>query len=90
MSSPAVDWQPHDYQKQAVRFLIERACAGLFLEPGLGKTSITLAALKVLRVKGLVKRTLIIAPLRPAYLVWPVEAQKWTDFVATRARRQLL
>ncbi len=56
----------------------------MLLEPGLGKTSITLAALKVLRVKGLIKRTLIIAPLRPAYLVWPAEAQKWVDFGSTR------
>lgn len=27
-------WAPHAYQKRAIRFLVERACAGLFLDPG--------------------------------------------------------
>lgn len=83
-NSLPVDWNPHEYQKTAVRFLVERACAGLFLDPGLGKTSITYAALKILRTQHFIKRTLVIAPLRPCYLVWPAEAQKWSDFNSTR------
>lgn len=27
-------WTPHAYQKRAVKFLIEHACAALFLDPG--------------------------------------------------------
>ena len=27
-------WQPHSYQKKSVKFLIEHACAALFLDPG--------------------------------------------------------
>ena len=27
-------WQPRDYQIEAVRFLLEHACAGLLLDPG--------------------------------------------------------
>jgi SNF2 family DNA or RNA helicase len=76
----AILWQPHDYQKKAVKFMIQHACAGLFLDPGLGKSSITLAAFEVLRMKGLAKRMLVIAPLRPAYAVWPAEGQKWHEF----------
>jgi hypothetical protein len=27
---------PHEYQKKAIGFLIQQACGGLFLDPGLG------------------------------------------------------
>ena len=73
-------WEPHPYQKRAVKFLIERAEAGLFLDPGLGKTSSTLGAFKILRDKKMVRRALILAPLRVAQAVWPEEVKKWKDF----------
>ena len=60
--------------------MLSQAAAGLFLDPGLGKTSICLAAFKVLKDQGLVDRMLIIAPLRPCYFVWPNEIAKWADF----------
>lgn len=47
---------------------------------GLGKTSITLAAISILRAQQLIKGALIIVPRRPMYLVWPKEAVKWKDF----------
>lgn len=77
-------WKPHDYQKHAVRFLLERGAAGLLLDPGLGKTSIVLAGHLVLRREGMVERTLVIAPLRACYEVWPAEARKWSDFAGIR------
>jgi SNF2 family DNA or RNA helicase len=73
-------WMPHAYQRNAVKFLMEHAAAGLFLDPGLGKTSITLAAILMLKRMQLVSRVLVIAPLRVCYSVWPKEVQKWTDF----------
>lgn len=76
----AEDWTPHDYQKKGAKFLIEHACAALFLDPGLGKTSITLAAIKILMRKKLTKKVLIVAPLRVCHNVWPEELKKWTDF----------
>lgn len=75
-----VPWTPHGYSKKAVKFLLEHACAALFLDPGLGKTSITLAAVKMLMARKLVKKVLIIAPLRVCYSVWPREVAKWADF----------
>mgnify|MGYP003509014401 CR=1 FL=1 len=30
----SVAWQPHGYQKKAVKFLLEHACAALLLDPG--------------------------------------------------------
>ena len=73
-------WQPHAYQKKAVKFLLEHAASALFLDPGLGKTSITLAAIKLLKQKKVLDKVLLIAPLRVCYSVWPREVEKWTDF----------
>jgi SNF2 family DNA or RNA helicase len=73
-------WQPHAYQKKAVKFLLEHAASALFLDPGLGKTSITLAAIKLLKQKQVLDKVLLIAPLRVCYSVWPKEVDKWTDF----------
>lgn len=76
----AKPWKPHAYQRKAVKFLLEHAGAGLFLDPGLGKTSITLSALKILKAEEVSGRSLVIAPLRICHSVWPVEAKKWTNF----------
>src|SRR4030095_2018396 len=73
-------YTPFPYQKRAIKFLVSQACGGLFLDPGLGKTSITLAAVKLLGGLGYIKGALVIAPLRAVYLVWPLEIQKWRDF----------
>lgn len=80
-----VPWTPHAYQKKAVKFLLEHAAAALFQDPGLGKTAETLAALKLLKRQGLVEKTLLIAPLRVCYSVWPREIEKWSDFAELRA-----
>ena len=79
-----VPWVPAAYMRKAAKFLVEHAAAGLFLDPGLRKTSITLAAIQFLKKRGLVKRVLVLSPLRPCYLVWPAEIKKWLDFVDLR------
>lgn len=73
-------WTPHDYQKKAIKFMIERMAAALFLDPGLGKTSICLGAFKILKKQGMVQKAYIVAPLRVCYSVWPREIEKWADF----------
>jgi SNF2 family DNA or RNA helicase len=73
-------YNPWPYQKRAIRFLLEHAFAALFLDPGLGKTSIVYAAFLYLLKKGLAKGMLVVAPLRPCQLVWPKERDKWLDF----------
>jgi SNF2 family DNA or RNA helicase len=60
--------------------MVARGGAGAFLDPGLGKTSISLAVIKQLRAKGLIQRTLIVAPMRVCHMVWPYEAKKWSNF----------
>lgn len=76
----AKPWTPHEYQKRAVKWLVQRESAALFLEPGLGKTSIALMAFLLLKEAKKAKKALVIAPLRVAYSVWPVEVREWKDF----------
>ena len=73
-------YTPHHYQEKAIEFGITRGCAGFFLDPGMGKTSIMYAIFELLRRKGLVNRMLVLAPLRVCYSTWPAEAQKWDEF----------
>lgn len=73
-------WVPHSYQKKAAKWLVEHPAAALFLDPGLGKTSITLAAFKALRRAKQAERMLVIAPLRVCYSVWPGECRRWKEF----------
>ncbi len=75
-----LEWTPHEYQQNAVKFLLSHAAAGLFLDPGLGKTSVVLGAVKILKSQKLLSRVLVIAPLRVCYGVWPAESRKWSDF----------
>lgn len=77
-------WHPHAYQRQAIKFLLEHGAAGLFLDPGLGKTAIALGAFTILKRDALAERMLVVAPLRPAQLVWPAEIAKWAQFNALR------
>lgn len=65
---------------KAVKWLLERSAAALFLDPGLGKTSITYAALTVLKREELLYGALVLAPLRPATSTWPEEQRTWKEF----------
>ncbi len=73
-------WEPHEYQKEAVKFLVSQGSGALWLDPGLGKTAIVLAAFRALKIKGLAQKMLVLAPLRPAHGVWPAETKKWEQF----------
>ena len=70
-------WRPWPYQKRMVKWLLEHGGAGLFMQPGMGKTAIVLAALRELKAEGAMERALVIAPLRVCYNVWPDEIRKW-------------
>jgi len=74
-------WEPWDYQRRAVEFLTQQNSAALFLDPGLGKTAITLAAFAALSSASAVPlRMLVVAPLRVVQTVWQQEAKKWSQF----------
>ena len=83
-------WVPAPYMLHAVKWLLEHGAAGIFADPGLRKTSIVLAALKILLREHAMRRTLILAPLRPCYGVWNSDNEqseicKWSDFNMLRS-----
>lgn len=78
-------WEPRDYQLKGIEFVLTQGAGALFLDPGLGKTSTILAAISVLKSQNLIRRVLIVAPLRVAYLVWPLEIRKWKQFSSLSA-----
>lgn len=73
-------WQPKEYQKRAMKFCLSQGAAGLFLDPGLGKSSIMLGVITTLLRQKLIGKVLVIAPLRVCYGVWPEEVRKWDEF----------
>ena len=75
-----VKWTPRSYQLTAISFLLSNPRSGLFLDPGLGKTSSSLSAIDILRKSDEIKGVLLIAPLRVVYSVWPQEIDKWSNF----------
>ena len=71
-------YKPHDYQKYAVRYIIEHPITALFLDCGLGKTSVTLTAINDLLFDYFeIRKVLVIAPIRVAQHSWPDEIRKW-------------
>lgn len=69
---------PHDYQAYATEFILTHPVAAVLLEMGLGKSVITLTAIFDLCLDSfLVRKVLVIAPLRVARDTWPAEIQKW-------------
>lgn len=72
-----MEFKPYSYQEYAINWIIGHPQCAVLLEMGLGKTVITLTAVKRLLDAGEVHRVLIIAPLRVARDTWPDEVQKW-------------
>jgi SNF2 family DNA or RNA helicase len=70
-----------DYQNEAADFLYEHDRAMILAPVGAGKTAITLTAMYDMLYEGHVKRFLVVAPLRVATSVWPVEQPKWAPFM---------
>ena len=69
---------PHAYQAFCINYIKTHPVSALFLDMGLGKTVITLTAIRDLILDELlVTKTLVIAPLRVARDTWPAETRKW-------------
>ena len=79
------DFIPHNYQQ----YCIDRVCSdpaiGLFLDMGLGKTAITLSAIKRLKYEmWCVNKVLVIAPKKVAESTWGREAAEWKQLNCLR------
>lgn len=80
-----MEFKPHGYQQQMIEYIDTHPVAALFLDMGLGKTVITLTAIKNLMYDSFeVKKVLVIAPLRVARDTWPNEIEKWNHLQALR------
>lgn len=82
-------FKPYAYQSQAIDWLMDKPRAGLFLDMGLGKSIITLTAIKRLMDYGEVSKVLIVAPKKVAESTWSTEAAKWSHTAALRVSRAL-
>lgn len=72
-----MEFHPHKYQQYAVNRIIQDDNIGLFLDCGLGKTVITLTAIRELRLQWKVGRVLVVAPKKVAEATWSNEAAQW-------------
>lgn len=79
-ASGPIPWEPEVYQLEGAKFLVQNGCGGLFLDPGLRKTSIVLAAVSVLLRKKLINKVVVVAPPKVCRLVWRQEVAKWKEF----------
>lgn len=71
-------YSPHEYQRYVIDYIKKNPVAAVFLDMGLGKTSITLTALNDLLFDSFdVHRILVVAPLRVARNTWSSEIKKW-------------
>lgn len=71
-------YEPHEYQEYAIKFILNHPIAAILLEMGLGKSVITLTAIFDLTLDSfLIRKVLVIAPLRVARDTWPAEIEKW-------------
>lgn len=71
-------YKPHSYQEYAIRYIETHPISALLIDMGLGKTSITLTAIRNLLFDSFaVCKVLVIAPLRVAKNTWTDEIKKW-------------
>lgn len=65
------------YQERTVKFQIEKQRTLCALKMGMGKTASTLTTIRDLLDACIIRKALVIAPLRVANSVWAQEAQEW-------------
>ncbi len=101
MLNPSVDFElpqelnfPHklyNYQVQGVKFLISNQSALLADQMGTGKTVQSTTALRILFIKGKIKKTLIVAP-SSLLSVWQEHLKKWAPellFITVNERKEI-
>lgn len=73
-----MQFSAHDYQRFAIDYILTHPITAAILDMGLGKTVITLSAIDDLLYDFfLIRKVLVVAPLRVARNTWPEEIDKW-------------
>lgn len=79
-------FEPRDQdQLDGLQHLIENSFGGLFWDPGVGKTGVSLMAFKILRDAGFVRRMHVLSSVNIIRDVWPDEIEKFDNFDMTYA-----
>lgn len=85
-----MQYKAHEYQEYAKNRIVQDEACGLFLEPGLGKTVITLTAIWELLFDYFdIRKVLVVAPLRVAENTWSEELEKWDHLSGLRLAKVL-
>lgn len=85
-----MEYTPHEYQRHCINRIVDTPKLGLFLDMGLGKTSIVLSAIKELKYNRFaVSKVLVIAPKKVAEGTWSKEKEKWDHTKCLRISRVL-
>lgn len=80
-------FNPYPYQRQAIDWVMDHPRCGLFLDMGLGKSVITLTAVRKLLDFCEIDRVLVVAPKKVAETTWTSEADKWDHLRSLRVVR---
>lgn len=85
-----MEFKPHPYQQYCISRIIDTKKLGLFLDMGLGKTAITMTAVRELKYDRFeVRKVLVIAPKKVAEGTWTREKDKWDHTKILRVSRVL-
>ena len=85
-----MEYKPHPYQLHCEDRIVEDPAVALYLSMGLGKSVITLSAIRRLKYDMFqIHRVLVIAPLKVAEATWTGEAEKWDHLSRLRLSRVL-
>ena len=84
-----MQYNPYEYQRTAMQWILDKPRCGLFLDMGLGKTVSTLTALQQLIDDCEVSRILVVAPKKVAETTWSTEAEKWDHLKALKVVKVL-
>ena len=78
-------YSPHEYQRFTTEYIEAHPVSAIFLDCGLGKTSITLTAVNDLMFDSFeIHRVLVVVPIRVASFSWPAEIEKWDHLVGLK------
>src|SRR5574343_274591 len=71
-------FEPREYQKLIIDFILKNPRCAVFADMGLGKTVSTLTAIVIDRqIRGSMLPIIVVAPLKVAATVWVDEVTKW-------------
>jgi len=78
----------YHYQRDSVEHVLAKPYSGLFLDMGLGKTSIMLTAINTLIYEELeINTVLVVGPKRVVSSTWPDEVAKWSHLKNLRVSK---